>query len=65
VSETLVDQFYTDGDVNTFVQAMAAAWYVLTNMADNDDAPPAYEGGPKNNRNLNVARELEVVARRV
>jgi hypothetical protein len=22
-----------------------------------------YEGGPKNNRNLNVARELEVVAR--
>jgi hypothetical protein len=23
----------------------------------------AYEGGPKNNRNLNVARELKVVAR--
>jgi hypothetical protein len=23
----------------------------------------AYEGGPKNNRNLNVARELELVAR--
>jgi hypothetical protein len=22
-----------------------------------------YEGGPKNNRNLNVARELEVIAR--
>jgi hypothetical protein len=22
-----------------------------------------YEGGPKNNRNLNVARELELVAR--
>jgi len=25
--------------------------------------PSAYEGGPKNNRNLNVARELEVAAR--
>jgi hypothetical protein len=25
--------------------------------------PGFYEGGPKNNRNLNVARELEVVAR--
>jgi hypothetical protein len=24
---------------------------------------PSYEGGPKNNRNLNGARELEVVAR--
>jgi len=26
-------------------------------------AVTVYEGGPKNNRNLNVARELEVVAR--
>jgi len=25
--------------------------------------PYIYEGGPKSNRNLNVARELEVVAR--
>jgi hypothetical protein len=24
---------------------------------------PTYEGGPKNKRNLNVAREIEVVAR--
>jgi hypothetical protein len=30
---------------------------------DLDYSGSVYEGGPKNNRNLNVARELEVVAR--
>jgi len=33
-----------------------ANWIHINNSAK-------YEGGPKNNRNLNVARELEVVAR--
>lgn len=44
VSGTLDDQFFADGDVNTLVQVMAAAWYILTHtrMADNDDPPPAF-----------------------
>jgi len=38
---TLVDQLFTERDVNASVQVVAAAWYILTHMADNYDAPPA------------------------
>ena len=33
------------------------------NETDSKDRTGEYEGGPKNKRNLNVARELEVVPR--
>ena len=41
LSETMVDQFFTDGDVNTLIQVMAAAWCVFTHVADIHDPPPA------------------------
>jgi hypothetical protein len=39
------------------------SFYCSNYGSDDRFFKPKYEGGPKNNRNLNVARELEVVAR--
>jgi hypothetical protein len=37
--------------------------YIVYNAVYHNNTHRTYEGGPKNNRNLNVARELKVVAR--
>jgi hypothetical protein len=45
------------------IQFLSKFFYFCFETDDDIFGRNIYEGGPKNNRNLNVARELEVVAR--